>query len=67
MIDGFASAYRSKLEKRLEDMIGTQRAAVSTGACKTLEDYKDKCGYIRALTDVHNMLDEIAQELVKER
>lgn len=65
MIDGMASLYRDQLQAALDDRIEELQAAVSSGACKSLEDYKDKCGYIRALRDMTGLMQEVAQGLVE--
>lgn len=65
MIDGMASRYREKLIEALDKKIEDLQEAVSSGSCKSLEDYKDKCGYIRALRDMPGLMQEVAQGLVE--
>lgn len=65
MIDGFAAVFRQRLEKRLEDTIGDRRLKLSAGTCKSYEEYKEACGYIRALQDVSKMMEETAQGLIE--
>jgi hypothetical protein len=66
MIDGFAAVFRQRLERKIDDAIGQKRLALSSGSCKSMEEYKEHCGYIRALEQVHKMMDETAQGLTTE-
>lgn len=67
MIDGVASLFREKVEEALDEKILELQASLAGGACKSLEDYKDKCGYIRALREMPNILNEVAQGLLERK
>lgn len=55
----FASQLSAAIKKRREDWA----SAIVAGSATSLDDYRERVGYVRALDDIHRVMEEIARKL----
>jgi hypothetical protein len=61
-VDAASTWFQLALEKRLADLAQERTQYLADGSAQDYPDYRHRVGYLRALTDVHAICEDIAKE-----
>lgn len=62
-MDHFDGAFAARLGKKLANDIEVRVNGISSGAAPSFENYREQCGYLRALREVMEDMKAIEAEL----